>query len=62
MILFRKKIRKASEFPGWTAQVYFPPVQDLSLLHSIETDCGAHPASFTVGTGRFSSGGEQAPE
>jgi hypothetical protein len=27
------------------ARVRFPAVYDFSLLHNIETDCGAHPAS-----------------
>jgi hypothetical protein len=29
---------------GWTAGVRFPPVHDFSLLHSVQTGVGAHPA------------------
>jgi hypothetical protein len=28
----------------------FPAMQDLSLLHSVQTATGAHPASYPVGT------------
>jgi hypothetical protein len=35
---------------SWTARVRFPEVQDFSLLHSLQTDSGAHPASCPVGT------------
>jgi hypothetical protein len=39
----------------WTARVWLPAVQDFSLLHSIQTDCEAHPASHSMGTmGSFS--------
>jgi hypothetical protein len=36
---------------GWTALVRFPAVLDLSLLHSVQTGSGAHPASYPMGTG-----------
>jgi hypothetical protein len=35
---------------GWTAQVQFSAVQDFSLLHSVQTNSGAHPASYPMGT------------
>jgi hypothetical protein len=38
---------------GLTAQVLFPAWEDLSLLHNIQTDSGAHPASYPMGTGMF---------
>jgi hypothetical protein len=36
---------------GWTARVRFPAWQDFYLLHSAQTDSGAHPASYSVGAG-----------
>jgi hypothetical protein len=37
---------------GWTAGVRFPAgARDFSLLHSIHTASGAHPASYPMGTG-----------
>jgi hypothetical protein len=36
---------------GWTTRVPFPTVQDFSLLHSVYTGSGAHPASYPMGTG-----------
>jgi hypothetical protein len=40
---------------GWMARVQFLAVQEFSLLHSIRTDSGAHPASYPMGTlGSFS--------
>jgi hypothetical protein len=36
---------------GWTARVRFPPVQDLSLLHSVHTGSAVHPDSYPKGTG-----------
>jgi hypothetical protein len=33
---------------GWMAQVQFLVVQDFSLFHSVQTDCGAHPASYPM--------------
>jgi hypothetical protein len=50
---------------GWTAEVSeFESRwgQGFSLFHFIQTDCGAHPASYSMGTGDFFfnlySGGE----
>jgi hypothetical protein len=43
---------------GLTARVRFQSVQDSSLLHSVQTDSGAYPASYPVGTGGSSSGGK----
>jgi len=31
---------------------------DLSLLQNVQTDCGAHPASHSMGTGGSSSAGK----
>jgi hypothetical protein len=36
---------------GWRARVRFLAVQDLYLLHSVQTGSGAHPASYSVGNG-----------
>jgi hypothetical protein len=36
---------------GWTARVRCPAWQDFSLLHSVQTGSGAHPASYLMGTG-----------
>jgi hypothetical protein len=33
---------------------------DFSLLHSVQTGFGAHPASYTIGTGGSFSGGKAA--
>jgi hypothetical protein len=39
-------------FMGWTAAVRFPAeARDFSLLRSIQTGTGAHPASYTTGIG-----------
>jgi hypothetical protein len=35
---------------GWTARVRFPAVEDVSLLHVVQTGSGAHPVSYPVGT------------
>jgi hypothetical protein len=39
------------------ARVLFSAVQDFSLLHSVETKYGAHPASYPMGTGGSFHGG-----
>jgi hypothetical protein len=40
-----------------TAGVRFPArAADLSLLHSVQTGSGAHPASYPVGTGGKAAG------
>jgi hypothetical protein len=36
---------------GLDGPVRFAAVQDFSLLHSVQTDSGAHPASYPMGTG-----------
>jgi hypothetical protein len=43
---------------GWTARVRFPAMQDFSLLHSVQTDSGAHPASYPMHTGGSGPGGK----
>jgi hypothetical protein len=45
---------------AWTAWVRFPEVQDFSLLHSVQTGSGAHPASYQMGTGGSFPGGKAA--
>jgi hypothetical protein len=35
-----------------------PAVQDFSLLHSVQTGSGAHPASYPMGTGGSFPGGK----
>jgi hypothetical protein len=35
---------------GWTTRVRFLAVQDFSFLHSVQTDTGAHPGSYPMGT------------
>jgi hypothetical protein len=42
---------------GWTARVRFPEMQDCSLLHSVQTRSGAHPASYPMGS--FLSNGDR---
>jgi hypothetical protein len=40
---------------GWTTGVIFlAGTIDFSLLHRVQADPGAHPASYTMGTGGFS--------
>jgi hypothetical protein len=41
---------------GWTAGVWFPTGVVFSLLHSVQTGCGAHPTSCAKGTGGLSPG------
>jgi hypothetical protein len=36
---------------GWTGRVRCPALQDLSLLHSVQTGSGTHPASYLMGAG-----------
>jgi hypothetical protein len=36
---------------GWTGRVRCPALQDLSLLHSVQTGSEAHPASYLMGAG-----------
>jgi hypothetical protein len=36
---------------GWTARVRFPEVHGFSLIHSVQTASGDHPASYPMGTG-----------
>jgi hypothetical protein len=45
---------------GWTSRVRVPSVQNLSLLHSVQTGSGAHPASYQMGTGDSFPGGKAA--
>jgi hypothetical protein len=35
---------------GLDAWVRFPALQDFSFLHSVQTDSGAHPASYPMGS------------
>jgi hypothetical protein len=41
---------------GWTARVRFPAVKDFSLLHSVQTEPGAHPAPYPMCTGAYFPG------
>jgi hypothetical protein len=60
-ILLKRKLKQYEEsgqlsrysggLMSWVAQVRFPEVEDLSLLQSAQTDSGAHPVSYPVGTG-----------
>jgi hypothetical protein len=45
---------------GWKAPVRFPAVQVSSLLQSIQTDSGAHPDSYPMGTEHDFPGGRAA--
>jgi hypothetical protein len=36
---------------GLDARILFPAVQNISLLHGAQTESGAHPASYPMGTG-----------
>jgi hypothetical protein len=42
------------------ARVRFPAVQDFSPLHSVQTDSGAHPASYPMRTADSFPGGKEA--
>jgi hypothetical protein len=44
-ILFRDSSADIATGYDWMGRVRFPAVQDFSLLHSVQTDSGAHPAS-----------------
>jgi hypothetical protein len=42
---------------GWTARVRFPAgAKHFCLFHSFQTGCGAHPASYPIGTGGKAAG------
>jgi hypothetical protein len=44
----------------WTPGVRFPAVaSDCSLFHSVQTGSGAHPASYTIGTGALPVGAKR---
>jgi hypothetical protein len=46
----------------WTAGVRSPTeAEDFSSNLCVQTGSGAHPASFTMGTGGFSPGGKARP-
>jgi hypothetical protein len=48
-------------FAGWAAGVRFLVVAGISSpLHSVQTDSGALPASYPMGTGDSSPGGNAA--
>jgi hypothetical protein len=47
---------------GWAAWVRFPTeARNFSLIHSVDTDSGAHPASYPMSTGGFFLGGRSPP-
>jgi hypothetical protein len=37
------------KFCNLQIRVRFPSVKDVSLLHSVQTDCGVHPACYPMG-------------
>jgi hypothetical protein len=39
---------------GWMPRIRFPAGQDFSLLHAVQTDSGAHPSSYPIGSGALS--------
>jgi hypothetical protein len=42
---------------GWTVEIRFPArINDFSLLHSVQTDSGAHTVSYSMGIGALSLG------
>jgi hypothetical protein len=45
---------------SWMAQVRFPAGQGVSLLHSVQTSSGAHPACYPMGIGGDFPGGRAA--
>jgi hypothetical protein len=46
---------------GWNAGVLFPAAsRNVSLLHSVQTSSGAHPASYPMGMGGSFPKGEAA--
>jgi hypothetical protein len=46
---------------GWMTGVRFPTGErDFSLLHSVQTGSGAHPASYPMGTGGYFPEGKAA--
>jgi hypothetical protein len=45
---------------GWMAGIRFPaPVRNCFLLHSVQTDSGAHPFYYTISKEAFSAGVKQ---
>jgi hypothetical protein len=45
----------------WTDGIQFPPgAKDFSLLRSVQTGSGAHPVSYTMGSGGSFPGGKAA--
>jgi hypothetical protein len=48
---------------GWTAGVRFATgARDFSVIHSIQTSSGAHPASYPMGTGGSFPEGKEGHE
>jgi hypothetical protein len=43
---------------GWKTRVWFPTVHDFSLLYSVQTGSGAHPAFYPMGIGGSYTGGK----
>jgi hypothetical protein len=41
---------------GWTYRIQFPAVQNFSLLHRVQIESGAHPASYTMCIGALPPG------
>jgi hypothetical protein len=52
---------KLSSAAVWKARVEFPTeAGDFSLFHGVQTGCGTHSSSYTVGTSKSSSGDKVA--
>jgi hypothetical protein len=45
---------------GWMAEADSQQVQDISLLHSVQSGSGNHPVSYQMGTGNSFLGGKAA--
>jgi hypothetical protein len=63
IFLFTTTLRDSlvSIVTGWTSGVPFPAeAKYFSLLHSLQTGSGTHPASYPMGTGVFFLGDKAA--
>jgi hypothetical protein len=53
-------IATSYELDNQGVRVRGPVGQEFSLLHVVQTDSGAHPASYPMSTGGFFPGGKAA--
>jgi hypothetical protein len=58
LFLYKSQDSTVGIATGWTTRIRFPAVQDCSLLNSVQTGSGAHPASYPMSTGGCFSGGK----